>query len=213
MAKQIEMDVTPREILGKKTKHLRREGLIPGNIGGHKINPVPVQFDATTFARLQRENPTGSIYTLRIPQGKSQTVLVHHVQHDPVTGQVLHVDFSRVNLDEDVTVKIPLHFVGESVAIRDTKGTLLHMDALEVTCRASDIVPAIEVDISPLATLDDTIYAKDIKLPSGYKLASDPDESAAKVAPPRVEAPEVTEEAPAEAAPAPTGGEATSSSD
>ncbi|GHO44649.1 50S ribosomal protein L25 [Ktedonospora formicarum] len=208
MAKPIEMDVTPREIMGKKTKSLRRQGLLPGNIGGHKLDSVAVQFDEKTFTRLQRESPVGSIYSLNLPKGKPETVLVRHVQHDPVSTQVLHVDFSRINLNEEVKIKIPLHFVGESLAIRDTKGTLLHMDALEVTCQASKIVPAIEVDIARLATLDDVIYAKDVELPKGYKLATEPEESVAKVAPPKVELPEPTEEAPVEAAPpAPAEGE------
>ncbi|GHO53013.1 50S ribosomal protein L25 [Ktedonobacter robiniae] len=203
MAKQIEMDVAPREVFGKKTKSLRRQGLIPGNIGGHKADSVAIQFDAKVFKRLQHENRAGSIYALNLPGKSAETVLVHHVEHNPVSGEIQHVDFSRVSMDEQVSIKVPLHFVGESPALKDTKGTLLHMDALEVQCRASDILPAIEVDLSPLKTLDDTIYARDVKLPQGFKLVGDPEESVAKVAPPKVElpAPEAAEAA-AEAAPA-----------
>ena len=207
MVKQIKMDVAPREVFGKKTKSLRRQGLIPGNIGGHKTDPVAIQFDAKVFTRLQHENKAGSIYALSLPGKRAETVLVHHVDHNPVSREIQHVDFSRVSMDEQVSIKIPLHFVGESLAIKDTKGTLLHMDALEVQCRASDILPAIEVDLAPLKTLDDTIYARDVKLPKGFKLVGDPEESVAKVAPPKVEIPEAeaAEAAAPEAAPAPEG--------
>jgi large subunit ribosomal protein L25 len=204
MAQQVELKIAPREVMGKATRHLRKAGIIPGNIFGHKEPSVAVQLDAVAFEQLHRKQGTRNIVRLRLPDATTQTVLIRRVQRDAITGHVLHVDFSRVNLSETIEVKIPLHFVGESYAVKNLNGVLLHLvEALEVECRASSMVEALEVDISLLAEIDSVLHAKDVKLPNHYKLITDPEEPIVKVAAPRVEAVEVAAEAATEEA-APT---------
>jgi large subunit ribosomal protein L25 len=199
MAQQVELEIAPREVTGKAVRHLRKDGIIPGNIFGHKEPSFAVQLDAVAFDQLHRKHGTRNIIRLRLPDASTQTALIRRVQRDAVTGHVLHVDFSRVSLEETVDVKIPLHFVGESHAVKNLNGVLLTLvDALEVDCRADAMVDALEVDISPLEGFDSVLHAKDIKLPRNYKLVTDPDEPVVKVAPPKIEVPEVE----AEAAPA-----------
>src|SRR6476659_4948627 len=111
MAQQTILEVTPRTVLGKATKHLRREGIIPGNIYGHKAESVAVQVDALKFERLRREHGLRNIVSLRLPNAAPETVLVRHIQRDPVSSNILHVDFSRVSLEEEIGSKIPLHYV------------------------------------------------------------------------------------------------------
>ncbi len=205
MAQQVELEIAPREVLGKATKHLRKSGIIPGNIYGHKEPSVAIQLDAMAFDYLHRKHGTRNIIRLRLPDATTQTVLIRRVQRDAVTGKILHVDFSRVSLSESIDAKIPLRFVGESNAVKNLNGILLHLvEALEVNCRASDMVEALEVDISPLTGFDSVLHAKDVKLPRNYKLVTDPEEPIVKVAPPKVEAAEevaeTTEEAAAESA-------------
>jgi large subunit ribosomal protein L25 len=205
MAEQVELAIAPREVMGKATRHLRKTGIIPGNIFGHKEPSVPVQLDAVTFEHLQRKQGMRSIIRLRLPDATTQTVLVRHVQRDAVTGKLLHVDFSRVNLSEAVDVKIPLRFVGESNAVKNFNGVLLHLvEALEVQCRASDMVEALEVDISPLDEIDSALHAKDVKLPANYKLVTDPEEPIVKVAASKAEVAEEAAEAAATTPPAAT---------
>jgi len=207
MAQQVELAIAPREVMGKATRHLRKSGVIPGNIFGHKEPSVPVQLDAAAFDLLHRKQGARNVIRLRLPDATTQTVLIRHVQRDAVTGKVLHVDFSRVNLSEAVDIKIPLHFVGESNAVKNFNGVLLHLvEALEVQCRASEMVEALDVDISPLAEIDSALHAKDVKLPANYKLVTDPEEPIVKVAASKVEVAEVAAEAaaaPQEAAPTP----------
>lgn len=197
MAQLVELEIAPREVTGKATRHLRRAGIIPGNIFGHKEPSVAVQLDAAAFDLLHRKHSTRNVIRLRLPDATTLTVLIRRVQRDPVTGKILHVDFSRVSLDEAIDVKIPLRFVGESNAVKNRDGILLHlMEALEVNCRASAIVDTLEVDISPLTEIDATLHAKDVKLPRNYKLVTDPEEPVVKVVPPKVEvAEEVVETA------------------
>lgn len=187
-----ELTVTPRIVVGKATKRLRRTGLIPANIYGHKEASIAVQIDAHTFDRLRREHGLRNIVSLRLPGKKgTQTVLVRHIQYDPLSGKILHVDFSRVSMQERIEMKIPLHFIGDAPGVKIHGGVLLHLlEALPVECKASDIIEAIEVDLSSLTEIDSILHARDVKLPAGYKLAVDAEDPVIKVTAPRVELPE-----------------------
>jgi len=113
----------------------------------------------------------------------------------------LHVDFFRVSMTERINVKVPLRFVGEAPAVRNEGGVLLHLlDTLEVECSAADIPEYFEVDVTPLAEIDDIIHAEDVPLPVNFTLITDPRDGVAKVAATRVEVPEVAAPAAEEAA-------------
>jgi len=207
MAERTVLEVKPRTVMGKATRRLRREGIIPANVYGHKQDPMPIQLDAVIFDRLRRQHAARNIINLHLPDAPEQTALIRHVQHAP-TGEVLHVDFTRVNLRERLEVKVPLNFAGEAPGVKIQGGVLLHLlDALAVECTASAIVDSLDVDITSLENIDSTLYAKDVKLPRGYKLVTDPEEPIVKVSAPRVELPETTAPA-AEAEEAPAAAEA-----
>jgi len=207
MAEQVELEITPREVMGKATKRLRKSGIIPANISGHKEASMAVQIDEVVFDRLHRSHGTRSIIRLRLPNAPLQTALVRRVQRDPRTGRPVHIDFSRVSMSEKVTMKAPLRYIGESPAVKNFQGVLLHLlDAVEVECTASDIVEAVDVDISQLTEIESVLHAKDAKLPGGFTLITDPEEPIVKVAAPKIEVAEVVEEVAAgetPAAPAP----------
>ena len=207
MAKQTELVVSRRETTGKAVKRLRKAGLIPANIYGHKEASEAVQIEAAAFTALRRAHKTSSILALRMDgDGRSsvQTALVRHIQRNPINGKILHIDFFRVNLTERIGVKVPLHSVGEAPGVKDENGVLLHLlDALEVECAAQDIVDSFEVDVTSLAHIDDTLHASDVKLPEGYKQITDPEEPIVKVAATRAEKAEEAEEAVAAAVEAP----------
>ncbi len=203
MAEQTELEVAPRTIVGKANKRLRKEGLIPGNIFGHNEEAQAIQLDAVRFDYLRRHGALHNILTLRLSDATTQTVLLRHVQRKPSTGKILHVDFSRVNLTERVTMRVTLRYVGESPAVKNEGGVLLHLiEALEIECSASDIVDAIDVDISSLAEIDATLHASDVKLPANFTLITNPEEPIAKVAPTRAETTAETAETTATPAPA-----------
>lgn len=203
MAEQTELVVSPREVLGKAVKRLRKEGLIPANIYGHGEDAVPVQFNAIEFETLVRKHATRGILALRLQDGGTQTVLVRHVQHEPKSGKLLHVDFGRVNMNERIAAKVPLHFVGDAPAVKVEGGTLLPLlEAVEIECEASKIVEFVEVDITKLEQLETPLHAKDIKLPDNYTLVTDPEEPIVKVAAPRVAEAEAVSETVETTAPA-----------
>ncbi|HEX4206720.1 MAG TPA: 50S ribosomal protein L25 [Ktedonobacteraceae bacterium] len=195
MAQRIELEVAPRTVMGKATKRLRKEGIIPGNIYGHKQEPVPVQVEAMAFDRLHREHGSRNVLSLRLPKGSAQTAIISHVQRGPL-GHILHVDFTRVSLRERISTKVPLHFVGEAPGVKIQGGVFLPLvEALDVESAAADMVNAIEVDVSSLTDIGSTLRAKDITLPANYTLLIDPEEPIVKIDAPRVVAEPVAEEA------------------
>lgn len=207
MTQQTVLQISPREVMGKATKRLRKSGIIPANISGHKEESQAVQVEALAFEALRRAHGATGLITLRLSGSeRAQTALVRRVQRDPRSGKILHIDFSRVSLTERITMKVPLRFAGEAPGVKDEGGVLLHLlDTLEVECTASDIVDYIEVDISPLTEIDSMLHADDVQLPTSFTLITDPKEGIAKIAATRAEkVEEVAEEAaaPAEAAPA-----------
>ena len=203
MAQQIELEVTHREIMGKAVKRLRKAGIIPANIFGHQETPQAVQVEEVAFDRLRRSHGATGIIVLRTPDSAGvQTALIRHIQRNPLSDKVIHVDFFRVSMTERLNVKVALHFVGEAPAVKSASGVLLHLlDALEVECLASDIPEFLEVDVSSLNEIDAILHAEDVKLPANFTLITDPKEGVAKVAATRAEVAEVTEETTA-AAPA-----------
>ena len=215
MAQRTELEISRREVMGKAVKRLRKAGIIPANIFGRNQAPVAVQVDAVSFERLRRAHGTRSVLTLRMPGTKStQTALIRHVQRDPCTDKVIHVDFFRVSLSERIKVKVPLHFTGEAPAVKTENGVLLHLlDVIEVECLARDIPDYLEVDVSGLDEIDAILHASDVKLPANFTLLTDPEEGIVKVAASRVEVAEeaaegaaASEAAPAAAETAPAGG-------
>jgi large subunit ribosomal protein L25 len=210
---QVELQVSPREIMGKAAKRLRKAGIIPANIFGHKEASQAVQVEALAFEALRRTHRSKGILSLRMTGSNNvQTALIRRIQRDPRSGKVLHIDFFRVSLTERITVKIPLRITGEAPAVKNEGGVLLHLlDTLEVECAAQDIVEYIEVDVSSLNEIDDIIHARDIQIPLSYTLITEPDEGIAKVAATRAEAAEVAVEAEA-ATPAQAPAEAASES-
>lgn len=211
MAQQLELEVSRREITGKAAKRLRKAGIIPANIYGHQEASQAVQVDAVAFERLRRSHAAKGIISLRIPDSVGvQTALIRHVQHDPRTGRVIHVDFFRVSMNERLNVKVALRFVGEAPAVKSENGVLLHLlDTLEVECMAGDIPEYLEIDVSSLDEIDAMLHAEDVKLPANFTLITDPKEGVAKVAATRAEkaeeaaaAEEEAKEAAAPAAPA-----------
>ncbi len=197
MAQETVLEISPREVKGKATKRLRKVGIIPANIYGHKEESQAIQVEALAFEALRRAHRTKSVLSLHLPGDKrSQTALIRHVQRDPRSGKILHIDFFRVSLTERVTVKVPLRLVGEAPGVKVEGGVLLHLlDALEVECTARDIVDYFEVDISPLTEIDAILHAEDVQLPANFTLITDPKEGIAKVAATRAEIAEEAEEA------------------
>lgn len=188
-----------REILGKRVKTLRKQGLIPAVVYGGKEGSVPLTLELKEFKKVFKNAGETTLVRLFIddvkfsakggPTSGWKNVLIYDVNRDYVTDEINHVDFREVKMDEKITAKVPLVFVGDSLAITDLGGVLIKaMQEIEVRSLPSDLPHQIEVDISLLKTFDDTINVKDIKLPKGIEVLDNISAAVASVTPPRSEA-------------------------
>lgn len=161
---QIPLAAEKRTILGRKVKALRRQGIIPAHVFGHKVKTEHIQIKAHDFKQvLEKAGETG-IVTLTVGSEK-KPVLIRGTQVHPLTDDLLHVDFYQVNLLEKVTVNVPLEIIGESSAVEKKIGLLLTpITEIEVEALPGDLPENIEVDISNLVEIGDEIKVKDLKI-------------------------------------------------
>lgn len=205
MPEQVKFTAQRREVMKKKVKQLRRQGIIPGNIYGHNRASVPVQVNAHDFERFLATHAAATLLRLAV-DGASETAVVRHVQHNPRNGAIEHVDFLHIEMSEPIRVRIPIHLEGNAPALKVTDGMMLQMlDTVEVEALPGNLPDAIALDVTDMAELKATHYVRDLKVPSRVTVLTDPEEMVAKIEPPRIVVEEVAPaaaEAPAEEAPA-----------
>lgn len=176
-----------RKTKGKKVKRLREKKFIPGILYGHDVQNIILQVPYNDFEKIYQEAGGSKIISLVI-DGEPHQALIHDVELEPLTQNYQHVDFYQIKMTEKITAEVPLHFVGESKAVEEQDGILVkNFDTLEVSCLPVDLPSHLEVDISVLENIDDSIHIKDLKLPEGVEVLKDSEETIATVAPPRTE--------------------------
>ena len=186
----LELTLDAREAQGKANKRLRREGLVPGVVYGKGEDSTNVQVDAKTFETLYRAAGKTSVVKFRVPGSRRATSgFIKSVQRHPLTGRALHVDYFLVNLNVEMEVDVPLVFTGESPAVEETGGTLLHnISAIHVKALPADIPHEVTVDVSVLKSLDVAIHVADLSLNRDLvTVMTDGETLVATVVPPRVE--------------------------
>lgn len=188
MAEAEKVAVQPRTVMGKKVGRLRREGLIPGVLAGHG-DSTPVQTDGHSFELGYRRWGGTSLLSLEGLPGGAAPALIHHVSRHPVTGRMVHIDFQRVSLTEKTHAEVPLHYVGECPAVKNSGAVLLHaMDRLSIEAFPQDIPHRIDVDLGALVEIDDSLHVRDIRVDATkLRVLADPDELVVKAQAARVE--------------------------
>ena len=199
---RIELQVANRETLGKKVKHLRRQGITPVHLFGHGIESLALQCSTGELERvLAQAGHTGLINLNLDKEKKPRTVVVRKFNRDWRKGQLLHVDFYQVQMGEKIKLEVPVITVGEAPALKAKDNMLDHeLDALSVECLPAKIPTSIEVDISSLTQSGQAIRVKDVALGEGITILNDPELVLVKinkrpVAEVEEEAAEVAEEA------------------
>lgn len=167
-----------------------REGLVLGIVYGKGIDKnIPVIIPKINLKKVLSESGEGTLIKLQLGEEKApKDVIIQDIQYHTYTGDIVHVDFMSVSLEEEVEVDVPLDFIGVSPAVKDMGGILVqNAESVEIRCKAKDIPKTIAVDISILATFDDMIHLKDLKLPANIELLDNPDNVIALVEEPRSE--------------------------
>jgi large subunit ribosomal protein L25 len=178
----------PREVTGKAVKKLRTAGRLPAVVYGHGVDSESVTLDAHEFDLLRRHVGPNALIDLSVDGKKANPVLIQGVQIHPVNRRPLHADLFLVRMTEELTVDVPLVAVGESSAVTQLNGTLLHpTESVRVKALPDHLPQSIEYTIDSLVDFDATIHVRDLAIPEDVTLLTDPDEIIAKVQAPRIE--------------------------
>jgi large subunit ribosomal protein L25 len=182
---RVELTAERRTVLGKQVKQLREQGWTPGVMYGHGFDPVPLQFGARSLQQVLAQVGGSQLISIKVEgQEQPEVALVREVQRDPIRRTPLHVDFYRVMMTERLTAEIPLEIIGESPVVEAREGILLQgLSAIEVECLPGDLVDAIEVDLSDLTEIDQALHVRDLAVPAGIEILTDPDEMIVHVVP------------------------------
>ncbi|MEX2577585.1 MAG: 50S ribosomal protein L25 [Verrucomicrobiales bacterium] len=189
MAKQETLQAEKREVKGTTaSKRLRRTGIVPAVIYGSSQREYTIQLDSKAFFDLAKQQGSQNfLVTLEIEgaEEKSKLAIVQDIQRDPLSGQLIHVDFRAVSENETIhaTVPIALHGEPEGVKGGGILEQLLH--EIEVLCRPGNLPDAIDNDIESLK-LGDSLKVSELNLPEGVTVRMDGDVLVAVVAQPRL---------------------------
>jgi large subunit ribosomal protein L25 len=172
MAESVALVTQPREGRGSQAaRRLRRKGIIPAVIYGHKEETLCV---ALPLEELERTIRRGVRVVDLKTNGKEEKALIRDVQWDHLGKELLHVDFARVALDERIVVSVPVELRGVAPGV-NAGGTLDQpIHALSVECLAVSIPESIRVNVGELQ-IGSAIHVRDLVLPEGVKAMSDPD--------------------------------------
>ncbi len=192
---ELQLAVDPRTVTGKKVKALRREGILPAHLYGRGTESLALQAPTQDMINLLHSASANAIIDLKINgESEARPVVLRGVQRNPVTSELVHIDFFQISLTEKLKSEVPLTLTGEAPAVSAFAGVLLQMlDRVAVEALPTDMPERIEVDVSGLETLDASIFVRDLAIPDGVEVLGALDQVVAKVAQPRLAA-EVEEE-------------------
>jgi large subunit ribosomal protein L25 len=188
----MELIVNNRTVIGKKVNRIRKEGLVPGIVyGRHLKSPLAVQFDKIAFIKTYRA--TGVSTPVDLTGDQKELVLIHHVETDPVTDVVIHVDFLAVRADEKVRASVAISVTGIAPVEKDGIGKVqLVKDHVTVEALPRDLPHDIKLDLSNMFTLQDGIFVSDLQLGDKVTIIDDQDQPVVAVVQLQQEEAEVT---------------------
>ena len=173
MAEQFSITALKREALGTRvSRRLRKSGKIPAVLARKGEDPVHLLVDAKEFSQLVKKH--ARIINLSHPAGKDK-VFIKEVQYDHLDEHAIHVDFTRIAMDQLLTIEVPLILKGKPVGVSEEGGVLdQYIKMIKVQCLPDAIPDHVEADVTSLKK-DVKFTIKDLPLPAGLKAAHDPD--------------------------------------
>ena len=193
----LQLEAKKREVFGDKVNKLIKDGFVPAEVYGRGFENIHVTVPVKEFIKILKEAGESTIITLMV-DGKMFPVLIHEVKKDPIYDTFDHVDFYRVHMDEKIRAYVPVKFVGESIAVKEKGGVLVKsIEEVEVEALPADLPHELEVDLSALVDIHQSLHGSDIKAPKGVKIFIEPEMGIVTVVEPAkeevVEAPKAEE--------------------
>lgn len=174
------LTVETRTVQGKKLAQLRDAGKLPAVMYGPKEASTLLTVDRVAFEKLFKQTGESSVIVLE-GLDSSKEVLVHDVAFDALRGGITHVDFYALEAGKEITVDVPLTFVGEAPALKLGGNLTKVLHEVEVTCTPANLPKEIIVDVSVLDDFEKQIHVSDLAVPKGVVIENDVTEVVALV--------------------------------
>ncbi len=189
MTNQLKLTATPRNSTGRQpAKRLRTSGIVPANIYSSKNPPANLQVNEREISNLlSHAAGENLLVNLQIAgENKNRLALIQEVQHEPISGRILHVDFHEVSMDETIQTEVNIEPIGEAAGVRNFGGLLEQLIRhITIECLPKDLPDVIHVDVTGLG-LGQSLHVGDLPLPQGVRVVSDADLTVFLVSEPRV---------------------------
>ena len=189
MAKNIILNVENRNTFGKKNRSLRRNGITPVHVYGLKSDSLSLQANKKDLISVLKSAGRTTPVSIKIKDGEETITIVREIDRHAVSGDIQHVDFLRVDVNEEVESPVPVILINQDKAPGTAGGAgVVTHGTVEITVRAKpfDMPNELEADCSVLDDLEATILSSDIMLGEGVSLSSSSDDRIAWIQPPRV---------------------------
>ena len=181
------LQIAKRTIEGKKVKTLRTQGITPIHLYGSGFESLSMQADFKDLINVLNEN--GFSIPITLNDGENDIlVFARSVQRHPLTEEILHVDFQVVSKDDEVEIEVPINLTGESPAVKNFCGILIKLlERIKISSKVDKVPKSIELDISVLESLEQSLLVSEINVPEGVEIITDETFAIARVIPPRIE--------------------------
>ena len=185
----IKLDLSPRTVIGKKVKNLRREGLVPVNFYGRGVKSQALQIELNKIQETLSTVGGNVPINVNIPGRDGNDIcFIRATQRHPVSEEILHLDFYLVDVTKTVQANVPIVLEGEAPAVRNLGGVLLQpFNSLEVEALPLDMPESFIVNVSSLEGFESAVRISDIETADGVNILREPEEVIARVVAPRVE--------------------------
>lgn len=178
------IEAQPRTITGKQVSQLRNQGIVPAVVYGSKTQPVHIQIPYRPLEVTLMKAGGTNLIDIQV-DGNTHTVITREVQRHVIKGNIMHVDFIAVDMNQVINTDVFIHFVGESPVIESNQGMLLTgANSLSIETLPANLIDRIEVDLSALAEIGDAIHVRDLNLGDKITILNDPDELIVRVVQP-----------------------------
>ncbi len=179
----ITLHAEPRTVIGKHVKHLRHQNIIPGVIYGRHIDPIAVQFDQRELnAALGQAGTSAAVQVTVTGREEPYLTIFRSIQHHAIRRVITHVDLQALSLTETVRVQVNVVVVGEAPATEEDEGVLIQLlNELNIEALPTALIASLEIDVSGLTEIGDTITVGDITPPEGVTILNAADETIVQV--------------------------------
>ena len=175
-----------REILGKKVKNLRKDGLMPAVIYGSKKESTPIILKEKDFVKVWKFAGESSVLELEV-DGKKENVLIHDIAFDPLKDNPIHADFLAVEMNKPIKVNVKINFFGESPAVKMGGSLLKVLHELQIEALPKNLPQEINIDISSFSDMGSSLKVEDIKISGDFQILNNPTDIVALVEAPKTE--------------------------